>query len=155
MSRDNPEHRIHTQAVAYLRRGFFARYGMNATQAPVFHCPNESDVPPQYRSKLARLGVSAGVPDLVIVHPTLPIEVPGILGGVAYLGAALEIKSPRGRLSDEQSAWLERWARAGFAVAWTRGHAATANRLAEWGYILPEHAEQWIHHATLTDQEAL
>ena len=132
---DNPEYRIHLRAVAELR----------AADVRFFHTPNESNSPPQYRAKLKRMGLSKGVPDLIIPAPTT--------GGAP--GAVLELKSPRGRLSPEQRSWLAHWSSIGWAAAWTRGHAVTAGQLVVWGYITPEAADTWVHWAHRTDTEAL
>jgi hypothetical protein len=147
MTRDNPEHRIHRRAVAELRAAFWDRYGMERRACPFFHCPNEGDLPVQYRSKLADLGLSPGVSDLVICWPTSPT--------VGTFGAALEIKAPKGRPSETQLAWLGHWKRTGFATAVTRGHAATADQLATWGYIPGFAAEAWIAWASVRDRIAL
>jgi hypothetical protein len=153
--RDNPEHRIHTRAVAYLRLSFVARYGLGKESMPFFHAANESNVPVQYRKKLSDLGVVPGVSDLVIVWPTRAHWLPDVIGDVCYPGAALEIKAPKGRLSAAQRGWLRLWADAGFATACTRGHRDTAETLQRWGYLLDEYALQWVAWAMARDREAL
>jgi len=151
--RNNPEHRIHTKAVAYLRKSF-ARKGFGRRECPFFHTANESDVPPSYRAKLARLGVSPGVPDLIIVSPTSPASYVDVIGGVSFPGAALEIKAPKGRLTADQRRWLDTWRSAGFAAEWTRGHVATAHQLHVWGYIDSKDRDQWVSWAKTNDEDA-
>lgn len=128
-----PEEAIHRRAVSELRRHFFG-LGYAEGAEPFFHCPNESKVPPRYRAKLAALGLSSGVSDLVIVHPTVD----------GHPGAALELKAGRNKASDEQKAWLSYFGRAGFAVAVTTGHVETATQLMRWGYLSAERWAMWI-----------
>lgn len=113
-----PEEQIHRIAVAFLR----------ANGVRFFHAANENNAPVQYRAKLKALGVSAGVPDLVILHP---------------VKAVLEIKSDRGVLSDPQREWLADFKAAGFSAVCTKGHIATANQLHEWGLITSEQLNTW------------
>lgn len=117
-----PEEKLHRRVVAELRLTF-RRRGFEKGAEPFFHCPNESMVPPRYRSKLAAMGLSPGVPDLVIVSPI-------VYGWTNYPGLALELKSRRGRPSAAQSRWLEHWRSAGFLAAVGQGPKHTANLLA-------------------------
>ncbi len=107
------EDKIHRRFVAELRRSF-GRRGYAAGEEPMFHTPNESNVPARYRAKLKALGVSPGVPDLIIVHPL-------VIEGTLYPGAALELKSERGRVSAAQLRWLGYWSAAGFWSGVLRG----------------------------------
>lgn len=93
------------------------------------HVPNESDVPPQYRAKLARMGLAPGIPDLLIFTPPP-------CGG--YVAAALEIKAPRMIASDRQMAWLERLRGLGWATAVGVGYGGCVAQLRAWGYVLRE-----------------
>lgn len=111
------EEEIHMAVVAELRKAGGVQF---------FHCPNEGQAKPQYRAKLKRLGLSAGVPDLVIVTPPP-------CGG--YVAAALEIKREGGCLSDAQRGWLGAMAGAGWAVACEYGPEACLGRLRAWGYL--------------------
>ena len=61
----------------------------------VFHVANEGKRKPQYRAKLAKLGVLAGVSDYVITKPS---------GGYPCL--FLEIKTSDGRPSNDQLTFL-------------------------------------------------
>ena len=126
-----PEEEIHRRTVAELRRFFLRERALDP--APLFHCPNESKVPVQYRTKLKALGLSSGVPDLIILHPTR----------AGAPGAALEIKAPRGRASSAQKFWLSLWDKAGFATAVTYGHEQTAAQLFRWGYITEHQVRDW------------
>ena len=147
------EDRIHARAVAEIRAHFIRTgvwSGAKADVCPLFHCANESDTPPQYREKLRALGLEAGVPDLVIAHPS-----PQIAPMRQYFsGAALEIKAPRGKLSPKQRAWLELFGRMGFATACTYGHQETADQLATWGYVSHAAAHAWVTDAERTDPDA-
>jgi len=129
-----PEEEIHRRAVAELRLFFLKTQGFKKKQSPFFHCPNESKAPVQYRAKMDSMGLSSGVPDLIVVWPTWQ----------GHVGAALEIKSEKGRETPAQKAWLSRLGNAGFATACTKGHAATATQLFEWGYISAEQLNLWL-----------
>lgn len=112
-----PEEAIHVRVVAELRKAGIHEF---------WHTPNESRSTAGYRAKLHRLGLSKGVPDLVI-----PLPPP--CGG--YIAAALELKSDKGRITTEQKQWLETLAGLGWATACTRGLAESLGQLRAWGYI--------------------
>jgi hypothetical protein len=122
-----PEEKIHRRVVAELRRTFMRR-GYERGTEPCFHCPNESQVPAKYRAKLAALGLSCGVPDLIVVNPI-------VLEGKVYPGLALELKSDKGRASADQIRWLGVWQAAGFYAAVTRGMHETRDLLLACGLI--------------------
>jgi hypothetical protein len=112
----NPEEVIHVKTVAILRDlGVW-----------FWHTPNESKATVAYRRKLHQLGLSPGVPDLVIVTPP-PVG--------SFVGAVLELKSERGRVSEYQKEWIERFRKCGWATAVTFGLDATIAQLTDWGYI--------------------
>jgi hypothetical protein len=111
-----PEEAIHVRVVAELRR----------SGVRFFHCANESKSTPAYRAKLARLGLSKGVPDLMIMTPPP-------CGG--YTHAALELKSDKGRITPEQKEWLAFLEAHGWAVACTKGLDESLSQLISWGYI--------------------
>lgn len=142
--RDTPEARIHMRAVAYMRRYLSFLLGPKTT-APFFHCTNEGVATVQYRAKLRRMGLSPGMPDLVIVCETKQ----------GHPGAALEIKAPRGRLSAAQRQWLDTWSGAGFDAVCTWGHRGTADQLLSWGFIGSDEYDEWIAWATAHDSSAL
>ena len=68
------------------------------------HVPNEGRHKPQYRAKLAKLGVKPGVPDLLIFEPAY-----------GYTGVAIELKRVKGgRVSSAQDDWISDLARLGW-----------------------------------------
>jgi hypothetical protein len=66
---------------------------------------------PAEAKKLRQMGVRQGIPDLLLPH-----AMPDASGGASW-GLALELKSPSGRLRDEQRWWLRRLLEQGWAVA--------------------------------------
>jgi hypothetical protein len=106
---------IHKAVVEHLRQ-------RGNPEAVWFHVPNGSKASPQYRRKLAALGLRPGVSDLVFLH-----------NGEAF---ALELKrSSRGVVSEHQNNFLSDWRSAG-------GHGVVAEGLDEalaickvWGLI--------------------
>ena len=132
--RVNPEERIHRRVVAELRRSF-GRWGYAKGDEPLFHAANESMVPARYRAKLAALGVSRGVPDVIVVHPVC-------VDGTVYPGLALELKSAKGSPSAAQLRWLGYWQAAGFYAVVLRGGAHAAQVLQSAGLLDHEQAER-------------
>lgn len=64
-----------------------------------FHCPNEGKHKPQYRAKQAKLGLKAGVPDIII------LDVPE--DDNCHRGVAIELKRKKGgKVTEEQNKWL-------------------------------------------------
>ena len=91
------------------------------------HVPNEGKHKVQYRVKQKRLGVKAGVPDLLIFDPP-----PANLENV---GTAIELKRREGgRVTPEQSAWLCALHDRGWAVAVCRGASEAIEFLESLGY---------------------
>lgn len=92
-----------------------------------FHPANETQAKPQYLAKRRRLGVKAGVPDVMIVRR--PPH-----GG--FLGVAIELKStlPSARVSDEQREWLAALAAAGWAARVCYGADEAIGFVRELGY---------------------
>ena len=72
----------------------------------IFHCPNERKCSPQHGAILKRMGVKSGVPDILILKPSK-----------SYHGAAIELKSKNGKLSDNQQLFLDILASHGYFVA--------------------------------------
>jgi hypothetical protein len=109
------ENEIHLAVVDHLR----ARGNPSAVW---WHTPNQSKANPQYRRKLAAMGLRPGVSDLIALH-----------NGEAF---ALELKrSSRGVVSEYQNKFLSDWRAAG-------GHGVVAEGLDEalaicksWGLI--------------------
>jgi hypothetical protein len=91
------------------------------------HVPNEGKHKVQYRAKQKRLGVKPGVPDILIFDrpPLYPENV----------GVAIELKRQKGgRVTPEQTAWLEHLKARGWAVAVCRGAMEAIRFLQELGF---------------------
>ncbi len=104
------EDRIHMAIVEYLR----------LRKQLFYYVPNASAGPVWWRAKLKRLGLLAGVPDIALILPS---------GQAAYM----EVKTPTGRLSDDQKAFRD--AAIGLGALWAEvrsvNDAATVLEL--WG----------------------
>lgn len=111
-----PEEAIHIAVATALKR----------SGVRFFHPPNEGRAHVTHRVKLRKMGLSKGVPDLIIVDPP-PV------GG--FVGAALEIKSKTGSPTPEQRAWILDLERNGWAAAIAKGREACFNQLRAWGYL--------------------
>jgi len=72
----------------------------------MLHVPNGGKRPKGEAGRLKAMGVRPGVPDLLLPIPS---------GN--WSGLAVELKSPTGRLSPAQAAWLDRLEQAGYLVA--------------------------------------
>jgi hypothetical protein len=93
-----------------------------------FHVPNEGRRSKQEAAILARMGVSAGVPDLIILDKPP--------NNLSYVGAAIEVKRIlNGKTSEKQSDWLILFAERGWATAVCYGSRAAFVKLREWGYL--------------------
>jgi hypothetical protein len=108
------EYEIHLAVVDHLRQ----RGNPNAVW---WHTPNQSKANPQYRRKLAAMGLRPGVSDLTF-----------LLNKEAF---ALELKRDGGRPTESQLEFLDDWRAAG-------GHGVVAEGLDEalaicktWGLI--------------------
>lgn len=91
------------------------------------HVPNEGKHKVQYRVKQKRLGVQAGLPDILIFDrpPLYPENV----------GVAIELKRQKGgRVTPEQTAWLEDLKARGWAVAVCQGAMEAIRVLQELGF---------------------
>ena len=91
------------------------------------HVPNEGLHKVQYRVKQKRLGVKPGVPDILIFDrpPLYPENV----------GVAIELKRQKGgRVTPEQTAWLEHLKARGWAVAVCQGAMEAIRVLQELGF---------------------
>lgn len=98
------EYEVHKTVVEHLRA-----YGN--PEAVWFHVANASKASPQYRRKLAALGLRPGVSDLI-----------ALVNGEAF---ALELKrEAKGRVSEHQNKFLSDWRNAG-------GHGVVAEGLDE------------------------
>lgn len=72
----------------------------------IFHVANERSTSPQAGAFLKRKGVLSGVSDILILKPSR-----------SYHGAAIELKSKNGKLSDNQQLFLDILASHGYFVA--------------------------------------
>lgn len=91
------------------------------------HVPNEGKHKVQYRAKQKRMGVKPGVPDILIFDrpPLYPENV----------GVAIELKRQKGgRVTPEQTTWLEDLKTRGWAVAVCRGAMEAIRFLQELGF---------------------
>lgn len=91
------------------------------------HIPNEGMHKVQYRKKQKKLGVQAGIPDLLVFDqpPNYPDNV----------GAAIELKRREGgHLSERQRHWLVKLERRGWKVAVCRGAGEAIEFLESLGY---------------------
>lgn len=115
---------------------------LRAAGVVFFHTPNEGRVSKRAAAKRKAMGVTAGVPDFVFVTPphAVPVygdENVGGFGARLCIAAALEVKSERGRLTDEQRAMLDYMSSKRWAIAVEYGYAAARARLVAWGYLPP------------------
>ena len=62
----------------------------------IFHCPNEAKRNPRTGAELKRLGMRAGVPDLLLLAPK-----------GKYIGLAIEMKVKGNKCTLSQIKWLE------------------------------------------------
>jgi hypothetical protein len=85
----------------------------------LFHVPNGGSRHVAEAAKLRKMGTRQGIPDLLLPH-----VMPDADGGASW-GLALELKSPSGRLRDNQKWWLRRLLEQGWAigVAWSFAEA--------------------------------
>lgn len=65
------------------------------------HVANERATSPRAGGQLRARGVKSGVPDILIFEEFL-----GPTGRRGYQGIAIELKSPKGRVSANQRSWL-------------------------------------------------
>ena len=90
------------------------------------HVPNGG-----YRSRreavsLGKSGVKPGVPDVLVFTPTVS----------APRGTALELKAPKGSVSDEQRSWLSALSGLGWATVVAYGYEDAVGQLRALGYDL-------------------
>ena len=102
---------IHIDILRYLRAVL--------PDAMVFHVPNGGLRSKAEAGKLERMGVVAGIPDILV----------WTRGGLTL---AFEVKTSRGQLSPDQSAVHEWMRSAGFRVAVVRSIDETREALAAW-----------------------
>lgn len=110
------EQEIHEDLVTFLRLAGIEH----------FHVPNGEKRSKWVGAKLKRMGVSRGVPDLIIAPagPGRPV-------------AALELKAPGEKPSPEQKAWLASMASTwGMLAGWADSLEKALAILRSWGYRL-------------------
>jgi hypothetical protein len=111
------EDQIHTAVVHHLN--------LRGVAGLVFwHTPNGGLRSKSEAAKLARMGVLAGVPDLMFIYR-----------GKTY---GLELKTETGRISSAQRAVLTAMEQAGVATAVSKGLDAALDQLEAWGLIAPD-----------------
>jgi hypothetical protein len=109
------EEQIHLAVVDHLRSRADPR-------AVWWHTPNQSKASPQYRRKLAAMGLRPGVSDLVFLH-----------NGEAF---ALELKRQKGGVvSDNQDQFLADWKAAGGEGFIARGLDEALACMKAWGVL--------------------
>ena len=72
------------------------------------HVANERKTSPQAGARLKRKGVKSGVPDILIFEPR-----------AQYNGLAIELKVGYNKISENQTAWLEKLSTNGWMVMWS------------------------------------
>src|SRR5262245_28997508 len=87
-----------------------------------FHCPNEGERAPEYAYRLKRMGVVAGVPDIIIIMPK---------GRVGFL----EVKTDTGKLSIAQKEFRDDVINLGCPYAVVLSITDALQVLAEWGAL--------------------
>jgi hypothetical protein len=101
---------------------------LDARGVMFFHPPNGTNVAShKTRGMLKRMGLKAGVPDIIIIDP--PPAMPEMRG------AALELKRTRGVATPAQKDWLTAFEARGWAAAVAKGLEASIAQLQEWGYL--------------------
>lgn len=120
----------HEQIVKWLRS--------RVPSVAFFHPPNGGKRSKKTAFMMQRMGLSPGVPDLMIITPppnhhpqTTPLTKHG-----PYVGTALEIKrtGPSGRVSPEQRAWHAMLTKHSWYVAVVKGYAEAVTVLKALGY---------------------
>jgi hypothetical protein len=79
------------------------------------------------------MGAPKGFPDILILDP--PPALLNSAGTRACVGAALELKTAKGRVSPQQQAWLDRLKERGWHVGVARGDEQALAFLRECGYL--------------------
>lgn len=94
------------------------------------HVPNERKAHVAKVMKLKRQGMKSGCPDVLIFTPPRD-EAGRIMGN----GAALELKTEKGRLTDNQIRWLAKLKQCGWLAAHTKGLDEAIQQLRDWNYL--------------------
>lgn len=126
-----------------------------------FHVPNETKAKPQYHAKRKRLGVKAGVPDIVI-HWTEDANLKELKGLVLECVLYIELKRPTihkvsektgkkiidqkgGTLSEAQIAFQTKCKNNGMAYYEADNLVKVRNLIDSFRIPLREGAEQWLN----------
>ncbi len=83
---------------------------------PWFHTPNEGKREIRYAAKLKRLGVKAGVPDIMICRAVPHLPPPAATCMIYYNGVAVELKVGKANPTPKQRKWLARLKADGWLV---------------------------------------
>ena len=103
------ESELQNSAAMYLR----------ANGVAFHHSPNEGKHRVQYRVKQKRAGMMPGFPDLVLLYPNRPPHF-------------IELKTPKGRLSDAQKGFMQMCDDMGFPFAICRSLDDVQNTVRGW-----------------------
>lgn len=114
MRRRQPEAQIQEAVIKHL-----AQFGVKGHVA--FHCPNGGWRNVREASRLKRMGVLPGIPDLMIVYK-------GDVFG-------LELKAPGGRATEAQLETIARLEAAGAYCCVAEGFDASIGALSAWGLL--------------------
>lgn len=87
----------------------------------LYHVPNGGKRSTTEAARFKRMGVKAGVPDLVLPVPR---------GG--YAGAYIELKVPGNRTTTQQEWWIERLRQQGYFVAVCYGNRQAIEKIMEY-----------------------
>lgn len=90
---------------------------------PVVHVPNESKRSVTYGALLKRMGMRKGFPDLFIPRACL-----------SYHGLFIEMKTDKGKLSDDQIKWLKDLTKAGYLCRVCRSVEAAVEIINKYVY---------------------
>ena len=113
-ARKRPEDALQSQIVSFARSNFDRR------EWRLFHVPNGGQRTKAEAGRFVALGVSSGVPDLVLVGPE------GFVGWI-------EVKAPKGVTSGPQDDWAEFLSATGHRYGLVRSLDEFRALLVEWG----------------------
>jgi hypothetical protein len=113
--------------------------------AVAFHCPNGGRRDPREAARLKGLGVRAGVPDVMIPHPSPAATFEARFGPQEFVtramprfyGLAIELKSEKGRETNDQVNWAGRLWRAGWMVKTCRSFDEARQTIADYFGVKP------------------
>lgn len=94
------------EQIALLRWASLTSHNGRKIGSLLFAIPNEGSRSPQHGARMKAQGLRSGVPDLMLAWPT--DSSPGLF---------IEMKSKKGRISENQEKWIGRLQAAGYQVA--------------------------------------